>query len=54
VSWPVFTSLRGDDRSWLRGGQVRDVLRRTGADGPLLTADPTVHQAVEALQAPGG
>jgi len=31
-------------------GQVRDVLRRTEEDGPLLTAYPTVHQAVEALE----
>ena len=30
-------------------GQVRDVLRRTGEDPPLLTAYPTVRQAVEAL-----
>jgi SulP family sulfate permease len=35
-------------------GQVRDVLGRTEQGGPLLTACPTVHQAVEALQAPPG
>jgi SulP family sulfate permease len=35
-------------------GQVRDVLRRTEADGPLLTAYPTVRQAVEALESPAG
>jgi SulP family sulfate permease len=36
-------------------GQVRDVLRRTGEDGPLLSAYPTVQQAVDALgEAPGG
>ena len=36
-------------------GQVRDVLRHTGEDGPLLTVYPTVQQAVDALgQAPTG
>jgi high affinity sulfate transporter 1 len=36
-------------------GQVRDVLRRTEEDGPLLAAYPTVQQAVDALgQAPAG
>jgi hypothetical protein len=30
-------------------GQVRDVLRRTEEGRPLLTAYPTVQQAVEAL-----
>jgi SulP family sulfate permease len=35
-------------------GQVRDVLRRTEGDGPLLTAYPTVRQAVEALESPAG
>jgi hypothetical protein len=36
-------------------GQVRDVLRRTEEDGPLLAAYPTVQRAVDALgQAPAG
>ncbi len=34
-------------------GQVRDVLRRAGADGPLERFYPTVQAAVEAAQGPG-